>query len=512
MRQRENIDDFSFRLSFQALLYAALQQPQSALKQWRESVTYFQKTNDVKLNAELSRFEAERLQGQLGQLEQQQAFNALSVERAKLQRNVIIVLMIFASFTLYFIVLQVVNRRNKRSLSIKVKQRTQELEFLMEKLQTANDVKSQFLANMSHEIRTPLTTIIGQSEAIQQLFPDKANNIVNDLKMVREHSLHLLQLTNNILDLSKIEADKIELDIQTHNIHKLLQQLENMFAVQAQDKGIQFSINATLAKPFYLLIDAFRVKQILINLCSNAIKFTDSGEVTLSVTFQQNCLCFKLQDSGIGMSERQLQTVFEMFTQGDSSISRRFGGTGLGLCLSQQLAKMLGGVIRVESELGKGSLFTFNLPCQQKTDFDEINDKARDNTQLFALENVSESPPLQGKILLAEDNADNNRIIARILTGLGLEVITAANGKQVLDLVNYHQPKLILMDIQMPEMDGIASYQQLRQQGCTIPIIALTANVMSNDVEHYKEIGFQGYLAKPIEKEQFFNLIRQYYI
>ena len=493
-------------LALQALIYAAKNETLKAVESHREFIqTHIALAND-ELNSKLAQFDSEQLKQQVDQLKQQKRLQELEMERSDQERNFIIIVVFGALFIGFLIARRNIERRSTQELESKVKQRTNELEYLMQELQSANNIKSQFLANMSHEIRTPLTTVIGQAEAI--IKGDIDDEYINkEVEIIHGNSLHLLELTNNILDLSKIEANKIELELQPQNLHDILQELANMFTMQANTKGLTFEIIHSLASPFIIEIDGFRVKQILINLCSNAIKFTPKGHVELKVTQSNGRLAFKITDSGIGMSSSQLHNLFESFTQGDSSISRRFGGTGLGLCLSDQLAKIMGGTIEVESELNQGSVFVFSIPCSLN------NENLTVENQVVAVKEANEALPeeLQGTILLADDHNDNRRLIARLLASLGLNVITACNGREAVALMKQHEPKLILMDIQMPEMDGIEAFKILRQKGCEIPIYALTANAMSHEIEHYLSLGFNGHLSKPIEREVFVPTIAQYY-
>jgi signal transduction histidine kinase/CheY-like chemotaxis protein len=419
------------------------------------------------------------------------------------KRNFIIIAILMLFLVLFFVFRRNMERNSKLTLEVQVKQRTQELECLMQELQQANNIKSQFLANMSHEIRTPLTAVIGQAEAIVAGDVDEAF-IYKEVSIIHNNSLHLLELINDILDLSKIEANKLELELQKQDLHSILEELNNIFTMQANSKGLTFEIIHYLSMPFLVNVDSFRLKQILINLCSNAIKFTSSGSVSLEVAVNNNELSFKVTDTGIGMDDIQLERLFESFTQGDTSISRRFGGTGLGLCLSEQLAKIMDGEISVQSEINKGSTFTLSLP------FSHLNDDALIPVRQVYAEQPDSNMVFSGQILLAEDHDDNRRLIARILTSLGLEVLSAKNGKEAVELFLQHDPALILLDIQMPEMDGIEAFTLLRQCGCSQPIIALTANAMSHEIEQYLSIGFDGHLKKPIEKAIFIQLIAQY--
>ncbi len=305
------------------------------------------------------------------------------------------------------------------------------------------------------------------------------------------------------MDLSRIEANKFELEIQPLDLGELIQDLLHIFTAQAQQKHLIFTIEHQLPTPFIIHVDSLRLKQILLNLCANAIKFTESGQVMLSINWQKEQLVFTVTDTGIGLSEAHLAQVFEIFTQADNSISRRFGGSGLGLTLSNQLAKLMSGNIAVTSELGEGSCFCLTLPYHHYID-DKVNPLA-DSTPI-----ESRDIFFSGKILLAEDHDDNRRLIARLLTSLGLEVIVASNGKEAVKLCVEHQPDLVLLDIQMPEMDGVEAFKALRALGCNQAIYALTANAMSHEVRQYLAVGFTGHLKKPIERKHFIATIAKY--
>tara|TARA_R110000737_G_scaffold30888_2_gene49377 strand:+ start:4079 stop:6931 length:2853 start_codon:yes stop_codon:yes gene_type:complete len=499
-------EQLKYNHSLTSLIFAAQNKTFEAVKSQYNFLQAQVELANSELNSQLALLDSKQLKQQVGQLKQQKRLQELEMERADQERNFIIIVIFSALLIGFLIARREIERRSKQALESKVKQRTNELEYLMQELQKANNIKSQFLANMSHEIRTPLTTVIGQAEAI--LSGDVDDEFIHkEVGIIHGNSLHLLELTNNILDLSKIEANKIELEVQTQNLHDIFQELANMFSLQATSKGLTFEIIHTLPRPFLIDIDGFRVKQILINLCSNAIKFTPKGHVELNISQTENSLMFKITDSGIGMSSSQLQNLFESFTQGDSSISRRFGGTGLGLCLSDQLAKIMGGKIEVESELNQGSVFAFSLPCKISTV------ELCGERKISAKEADSDSSleQLQGTILLADDHDDNRRLIARLLKSLGLDVLTARNGHEAVMLNEQHQPALILMDIQMPEMDGIEAFEILRQKGCETPIYALTANAMSHEIAQYLALGFTGHLSKPIERTIFIPTIAKYY-
>jgi len=497
------MEQLTNNLALLSLINAAQGDTFEAVKNHHSYILQSDTTANTALNEEFARFEAQKLKQQVMQLEQSKKLQQLEMNQVTQKRNFIIIAILLLFLVLFFVFKRNMERNSKVTLEIQVKQRTQELECLMQELQQANNVKSQFLANMSHEIRTPLTAVIGQAEAIVSGDVDEAF-ICKEVSIIHNNSLHLLELINDILDLSKIEANKLELELKNQDLIIILEELNNLFTKQAKVKGLIFEIRHSLTAPFIINIDSFRLKQILINLCSNAIKFTSDGSVLLEVTVVNDELFFKVVDTGIGMDDVQLERLFESFTQGDTSISRRFGGTGLGLCLSEQLAKIMDGEISVQSEVYKGSIFTLSLP------FSPQNNDALISQESSSLKSNIANYTFSGQVLLAEDHDDNRRLIARLLTSLGVEVICAKNGKEAVELFLQHDPVLILLDIQMPEMDGIEAFTLLRQCGCSQPIIALTANAMSHEIEQYLSIGFDGHLKKPIERKVFIELVAEY--
>jgi len=490
-------------LAITALISASKQQFTKALSEQQKFRKTFLQTSNNLLNNELAKFESEQLSQKIVELEHRRKLQDLQSAEIKQQRNVIILVLVLILVVIFFIYRRYLEKRLMRELELRVKQRTHELEDLTQELAKANKVKSQFLANMSHEIRTPLTAIVGHAEAIIHDDIDRAK-VREDIEVIHGNSLHLLELINDILDLSRIEANKFELEIQPLDLAELIHDLSHTFNSQAQQKRLSFTIEHQLTLPFIIQVDCLRLKQILLNLCANAIKFTERGQVVLSISWQEEQLIFTVTDSGIGLSQEHLAQVFEIFTQADNSISRRFGGSGLGLTLSNQLAKLMSGNITATSQLGQGSSFCLTLPCQHNP-----NDKV-----IPVLENShadSAGVFFTGKILLAEDHDDNRRLIARLLMSLGLDVIVARNGKEAVNLCVEHQPTLVLLDIQMPEMDGVEAFKTLRSLGCNQPIYALTANAMSHEISQYLAIGFTGHLKKPIERQNFIAVIAKYF-
>ena len=399
-----------------------------------------------------------------------------------------------------------IQRQKKAVVTLErlVAEKTEDIAQESEKLASANRIKTQFLANMSHEIRTPLTTVIGQAEAI--ICRDiKQQDIYKEVEVIHDSSLYLLALLNDILDLTKIEENKFELDCSPQNLKSLLASINTMFSIQAKNRGLTFTLIENLPSPFIVNIDGIRLKQILINLLSNALKFTMKGYVKLEVALTDKQLVFKIEDSGIGISQDQMKQLFISFTQGDSSVRRRFGGSGLGLHLSNQLAILMRGSIQVESKFEEGSVFTFSMPVPKFAEGFEIAQLGLDP------DNLASNSLFEGKILLAEDHPDNRRLIARLLSKLGLTVYAAVDGFEAVEMYKKCQPEIILMDIQMPRMDGLQAYQALRALGCEKPIIALTANAMTNDVDEYFSLGFDGYMQKPVDRQTLISTIATFF-
>ncbi|MFT6269015.1 MAG: signal transduction histidine kinase/ligand-binding sensor domain-containing protein [Alphaproteobacteria bacterium] len=389
-------------------------------------------------------------------------------------------------------------------LERQVSKKTADIAQESKKLAVANQIKTQFLANMSHEIRTPLTTVIGQAEAIicREV---KKEDIYQEVGIIHDSSLYLLALLNDILDLTKIEENKFELDYTSQDLHGLLTNINSMFSMQAKVKGLSFNLIERLPTPYIVSIDGLRLKQILINLLSNALKFTPKGFVSLEIVLEDKNLVFNVKDSGIGINHDQLEQIFNSFTQGDSSIGRRFGGSGLGLHLSNQLAVLMRGSISVQSEVDKGSVFSFSMPVPATSK----NGQEIAQTNLY-FDKFPAKSLFSGKILLAEDHPDNRRLITRLLTKLGLTVYVAADGFEAIEMYKEHDPEIVLMDIQMPNMDGLQAYKALRDLGYEKPIIALTANAMKHEVEEYYSLGFDDYIQKPIDRQILISAIAKY--
>ncbi len=385
------------------------------------------------------------------------------------------------------------------------------------KLEHANKAKDDFLSSMSHELRTPLTTIIGYNEVLREesQIPEQYREMLDSSILAGKT---LLQLVNDILDMSKIRSNKFELNEQPFDLRKILVDLTELIKVYGSEKGVTVKLKIAAEVESLLqsqwIGDEIRISQILFNLLSNAVKFSDGkGEVVLRIGLVVQTQLnvpgmteFKLQvkDQGVGMSSETVSRLFTPFEQADSSISRRFGGTGLGLFIAQQLAQMMGGRIKVESEEQVGSIFTVMLPLKQGTEPVRPREEGRSAKR-------GEIPALSGRVLLAEDTIQLQRLAVLLIEKCGLQVDIANNGLEALEMGLANQYGLILMDMQMPEMDGIEATHELRSRGCEAPVVALTANVMSQHRTAFEEAGCNGFISKPIKRSTLYTELERYF-
>ncbi|VAW57789.1 BarA sensory histidine kinase (= VarS = GacS) [hydrothermal vent metagenome] len=375
----------------------------------------------------------------------------------------------------------------------------------------ANKSKSHFLANMSHEIRTPLTAIIGFSESML----DANRNPIEHHKTVKtivRNGKHLLQLINDILDVSKIEAGQLQIERIDTDPLAVLNEVESIVGAQAREKGLHFNVNVQFPIPETFKSDPVRLKQILINLCCNAIKFTETGSVTINTNYrpQENIFSFTVIDTGIGMTEKAITKIFSAFTQADASTTRKFGGSGLGLTISRQLAKKMNGKIKCISKPNQGSQFFLELHMETNISTHliyEHNYNEKDMVQSF---NPNQTPKLSCNILLAEDSPDNQKLISMYVNRTGANITIVENGKQAIEKTLIIDFDLILMDMQMPVMDGITAVTYLRETGYDKPIIMLSANTLKSDLDHAAKIGVDEYIVKPINLNYFYQVLINY--
>ncbi|MBE0486597.1 hybrid sensor histidine kinase/response regulator [Marinobacter sp.] len=370
--------------------------------------------------------------------------------------------------------------------------------------------KSQFLANMSHEIRTPLAAIIGYGETL--LDPDLSEREKrSSAETVVRSGRHLLELVNDILDHSKIDANKLDVEVVPVWLPDLLDEVRAFFEPRARDKGLGFSINCDFPLPEQVLTDPTRFRQILINVCGNALKFTEKGSIALTFWCdrESETLFARVVDTGIGMKPEQLERLFDPFAQASAAISRQYGGTGLGLSISRRLAELLGGNIRVSSTYGEGSEFEVSIHTGRLDGVRFLRDTSELRQRRRGIP-VVVAPALKGRILCAEDNDVNRRLVALLVARTGAELVHVSNGAEALELASRERFDVILMDIQMPVMNGRDATVALREAGVSTPVIALTANVMTEDIADYRMAGFTEHLAKPIDKQRFYEVLARY--
>ncbi len=367
--------------------------------------------------------------------------------------------------------------------------------------------KDEFFATMSHELRTPLTAIIGNSRHLLRsgvcgssgCVQNDAMEIIRSIESAGESQLALV---NDILDMSKIESGSFVIESGLYDLEELLKQVIAMLQLKAEESGLELKLQQHNRESCQLIGDRQRIEQILINLVGNAIKFTERGGVTLSSRIEGEMLCFEVRDSGIGMSSEVVTSLFRRFQQADSSISRRFGGSGLGLYISKSLAEMMGGVIEVDSREGEGTTFALKLPYRPSDQ--PVSRQSQQQTEEAGVQQY------HGRVLVAEDSDVLQMLERRILEGLGLEVELAENGKVAVEKARSSEFELILMDMQMPEMDGLEATTVIRQFNQTIPIVALTANVMQKHREAFENAGCNGFLEKPIDHNALVRMLGRY--
>jgi PAS domain S-box-containing protein len=369
----------------------------------------------------------------------------------------------------------------------------------------ASQEKSRFLANMSHEIRTPMNGILGMTSLALSLPPSPQQR--EYLESVQQAGETLLAIIDDILDISKIEANRMSLSPAPLDVRALVDHVLAAMLPRAREKGLALTTHVADTVPRRVIGDVGRIGQVLRNLVANALKFTETGAVTVDVAADGESVHFSVRDSGPGIPPEHRDLIFEPFRQGDDSTTRRYGGTGLGLSISRELVTMMGGQLWVESELGEGSTFHCVLPLPAAATDTEMTESPLD----------SETPPVVDfglHVLVAEDNPINARVATAMLRKLGCRVTVAETGRRVLELVGHEPVDLVLMDVQMPDLDGLEAALALRireqEQGLPrLPIVALTANAMKGDEERCIEAGMDGYLAKPVTLDALEREIRK---
>ncbi|MFI4936453.1 MAG: ATP-binding protein [Caulobacterales bacterium] len=382
---------------------------------------------------------------------------------------------------------------------------SQALRTAKETAEEASRAKSAFLAMTSHEIRTPLNGVLGMAQAMEQ---DDLSPVQRErLRVIRQSGESLLEILNDVLDVSKIEAGKLELERAPFDLEAVTRTAHAAFSASAAKKGLNFGVRIDETARGFYEGDAARVRQVLVNLLSNAVKFTDAGAVEVTVAGYEGGVRLAVSDTGPGVAPDRVEQLFDKFVQADSSTTRRFGGTGLGLAICRDLCQAMGGAISLESELGRGSTFIVDLPLTRCV--------APASAEAAAKPPADSGAGAPVRVLAAEDNTVNQLVLRTLLDQIGVETVIVETGAEAIEAWEAGQFDLILMDVQMPQMDGPTAAREIRAREAAsgrprIPIIALTANAMTHQVESYAAAGMDDFVPKPIEVAALYAAIARY--
>jgi len=400
---------------------------------------------------------------------------------------------------------------NIREINRQLEHSIERMNWLAGKATAANHAKSDFLANMSHEIRTPMNAIIGFSEVLAD--GSLTSEQKDYVEIIKDSALSLLATVNDILDISKIEAGKLDVEITQCRLDRLLNSIESMMRPQAEEKSLEFQVATSNSLPVLIKTDSLRLRQCLVNLVNNAIKFTDRGHVYINANLQEDNgkahIRFDIEDTGVGIAADDHQAIFESFVQAGAGATS-FGGTGLGLSITRDLTKLLGGSLNLTSEIGQGSVFSLVIPAGDDVTLEHVLEATK-AADIEPFEQIDLNDiRFSGRVLVAEDTLTNQMLVKLLLQRIGFDVTVVKDGGEAVKKAEREEFDLIFMDIHMPNMNGYEATRTLRKKGIATPIVALTANAMKGDDRKCLAAGCNDYLPKPIDRKWLLCVVQKY--